>query len=313
MEHYADLLTDQHARLDPVPSGQFNSVVRILDSQLVGALRAIGAGVAVENGWAVTAGSGLSVTIAPGAGIVQNGDSFIYLATSGSFNLALEANTTSAVYVQAVTRVDPDDPDSREDGTVQFVVNATGEEVPSALLIATVTTGASGVTQIVDERTYTRALTALAAATGSDDDLQAIRDAIGSEYFGANPPLSLDARVDDLESAAAENDGTGVVYWGSLKRAAGDHTTIEQQIAADLQAHVDAMHTDEQEFVAEAEPWDEDSVNQARHALRATRATDNLLPDYLLETVVVVWGVYGDGSGGTPDFIDRDHSTWLPA
>lgn len=137
------------------------------------------------------------------------------LSGAGSLSAALQRN------VEDWTAWSESDPDSREDGTVQFMVNATGEEVPGALLIATVTTGASGVTQIVDERTYTRALTALAAATGSDDDLQAIRDAIGSEYFGASPPLSLDARLDDLESAAAANDGTGAVYWGTLNRAAG--------------------------------------------------------------------------------------------
>ncbi|HUS79745.1 MAG TPA: hypothetical protein VM283_00670 [Armatimonadota bacterium] len=31
----------------------------------------------------------------------------------------------------------------------------------------------------------------------------------------------------------------------------------------------------------------------------------------LVGAVLVQWGHYGDGTGGTPDFVDREHSTWL--
>ena len=38
---------------------------------------------------------------------------------------------------------------------------------------------------------------------------------------------------------------------------------------------------------------------------------DTTLPDDLLESVVVVWLVYGDGTGTTPDYVDEVNSTWL--
>lgn len=315
MDAYGDLIHDTHQPLDKVPSAEFNSVARILDSQVVGALRGIGAGVAEETAWTVAAGTGLSVDIAAGCGIARDGDLWVWLKTDGAYNLSVPASSATYVYARAVTRVDAGDPDSRESGVVEWHTNSTGEAVAGALLIAKVVTDGNSVTDVTDLRTWSRGLEALLTLAGEAEELDEIREAIGLQYFGESaPPVSLDARVDDLEAAGGDG-GTGPVYWKDLKRAAGDATTIDQRIDHDVQEHVDQYHQDEEEgdsFVVQAEPWDEDSVNQARHALRATRQTDAGLPAVLIDTLVVCWGIYGDGSGTSPDFIDRINSTWLP-
>lgn len=313
MDYYGDLLNDDHAARDPVPSAEFNSHARILDAQLVGALQGIGVGCLEEDAWTVRAGPGLSVDVAAGAGIAQDGVGYVLLKTTGSTNVALPANSTRWLYALAVYRGNPEDPDSRESGAVQFFLNSTGGEVAGAVLLAQVVTGALGISAITDARSFCRGLTALLAQASGGDDLEELRNALGAEYFGADPPPPVDARLDDLEAAGAEGGEGGPVYWGVLTEGAGLPTTIKQHVERELAAHVEALHAEDeaQEFIAEPEPWDEDSVNLGRHVLRATRVTDALLPEALLETLVLVWGVYGDGSGGTPDFIDRVHSTWL--
>ncbi len=313
--YYGGLLNDDHGLKDPVPSAEFNSHARILNSQLVGALQAIGTGCIEEDAWSVTAGSGLSVDVSAGAGIAQDGAGYVLLRTGGATNVVLPANSTRWLYALAVYRVDPQDPDSREDGMVQFYTNATGEDVAGGILLAQVVTGSAGISSITDARTFCRGLTALMELETGGDDLEAVKAALGADYFGADPPPTVDARLDDLEAAAADGEGGGPVYWGVLTEAAGDPTTIEQHVDAEIAAHVEALHAEDEanEFIADPEPWDEDSVNLARHVLRATRATDDDLPAYLLDNLVVVWGLYGDGSDGSPDFVDRLNSTWLPA
>ncbi|MGD9496375.1 MAG: hypothetical protein AB7Y46_08690 [Armatimonadota bacterium] len=312
--HFSGLLTDTHAPGQPVPSGQFNTVVRILDTQLVGALAAIGAGCLDAASWVVSAGTGLSVNISAGAGIVATEAGYAVVRSGSSYNLSgLPSNSTRYVRVEVVERVNPEDPDSREDGTLVFTATALPTQQAGSMVIAKVITSGTAVTVVEDLREFTATAQAAAGAEDVEDALDAIREAIGLRYFGsAAPPASVDARLSDLEAAGSEG-GSGPVYWGLLQKVAGDPTTIDQQIDADIQAHVDAMHSGEQKFVAEAEPWDEDSVNHARHVLRVTRQLDGNLPDYLLGTLVICWGVYGDGSNGTPDFVDRENSTWLPA
>lgn len=311
LDHYGDLLSNEHAAGGPVPSAQFNTVVGVLDAQLVGALRGLGTGCVDPNGWVVTAGSGLSVNVGAGAGVAASGEDRIFLQTASSQAVALPANSTRVIYAAAVTRVVAGDPDSRESAVVEFSTAAAGGALAGAIQIATVVTGASGISTVTDDRTFIRALEALAAVDADDESMAAVRAAIGSDYFGGSPPVaSLDTRIDDIEAAAGEADGVTAVFWGVLKRAAGNPATIEQYVGQQLQDHIEDRHAGEETFVAVTEPWDEDSVNQARHALRSTRATDNDLPDYLLESLAVAWGVYGEGTG-VVDHVDAVNTTWV--
>ncbi len=312
LTHYDDILNDDHITGGPVPSVEFNSMAGILDAQLVGALRALGTGCVETDAWQVTAGAGLSVDISAGAGVAVSGADYVFLQTSAAANVTLAANTTTVIYALGVTRVSAGDPDSRESGVVSWHTAATGGAVAGAVQVATVTTGSAGVSTITDDRTFIRALEALEELEDGAGSLSDVEAAIGSDYFGSSPPsASLDARLDDIESAAADGDGTTAVFWGVLKQAAGNQTTIEQYVGQQVAAHVEDKHAGEQSFIAEADPWDEDSVNQARHVLRATDATDGTLPDYLLDSLVVVWLTYGDGTGTTPDYVDNVNSTWL--
>lgn len=309
--HYNDVLNNDWKTDDPVPSDEFNTIVGVIDTQLVGALQGLGVGCVETDAWEVTAGAGLSVDIAAGAGVAVSGDDYLFLATTASYNLSLDANSTTVIYARAVTRTVDGDPDSRTEAVVEWHTSTTGGTVAGALQVATVTTNADGVADISDDRSFIRALEALASLSSDSDAMDAVQEAIGSEYFGDDPPASsLDARIDDIEAAAADGDGTAV-FWAALSKAAGDATTIEQYLQQQLQQHVEDEHADDGSFVAQQEPWDEDSVNAARHVLRSTRATDTTLPDYLLDTLVVVWGVYGDGTGTTPDYVDDANSTWL--
>ena len=312
LDHYGDLLHNDWMPADPVPSAEFNSMAGILDAQLVGALQALGTGCVETDAWVVAAGAGLSVDVTAGSGVAVSGDDYLFLRTTAAANVVLPASSTTYLYALAVTRVAAGDPDSREQAVVSWHTSATGGAVAGAVLVAKVITGPAAVTSVTDEREFIRALEALEALGSGDDSIAEIEAAIGSEYFGEAPPAaSLDARLDDLEAAATSGDGITAVFWGVLKRAAGVQTTIEQFVGEQIAAHVTDKHSSEAPFLAEAEPWDEDSVNHARHVLRQTRATDAVLPDYLLETVAVVWLIYGDGSDGSPDYVDNVNSTWL--
>ena len=57
-----------------------------------------------------------------------------------------------------------------------------------------------------------------------------------------------------------------------------------------------------------AEPWDEDAVNFGLAVLTDVAMDNPLAGQYLIDCVVVVDGVYGDGSNGTADFIDHVNS-----
>jgi hypothetical protein len=311
MAAYDDLLTNEHAPEMPVPSAEFNSIVNLLSQQLTGALRGVGEGCLTTDSWVVTAGDGLDVDVSAGAGITDLSDGYAYMETSGSSNVAdLDPNSTLYLYAQGITREEVGEPDSREDASFEFLVRTTGGSVAGALLLAKITTSGAGVTEVVDEREYITAVQALASVTGTSEDLAAVEAAIGSDYFGETPPAaSLDARVDDMEAA-----GTIGNYWGALGKAAGDPTTVDQTIDGDVAAHVATYHQDEDmTFFMVPQAWDVDAVNQARAALMVTRRLDPDHPENHIDAVVIVWGVYGDGSGETPDFVDRVNSTWLPA
>ena len=310
LPHYGDLLSDGHAPGAPVPSGQFNTVVRVLDSQVVGALSAVGEGVIGTDHWLVTAGTGLDVNIGAGAGIRESAEhGHVFMATTASQNLdGLPSNSTVYVYATLVFREDPEDPDSREDATEEFTYNTVGGPVADSLLLAHFATDGVGISgEISDDREFIPATQALSWIGEEAADLTAIREAIGTGYFGETPPAaSLDARVDDLELAP-----TGATFWGVLKKAAGDSTTVDQQIDADVQAHVDEYHQGDQDYFAAAELWDEDAVNQARGVLKLVRSVDPEHPLHMVDSIVLVWGKWGDGSGGSPDYVDRINSTWL--
>jgi hypothetical protein len=125
---------------------------------------------------------------------------------------------------------------------------------------------------------------------------------------------ALDGRVTTLESGGG--GGGTPIYADGIARASDNPETVGQKFVA-LDAEIDALEeagTGGGNVVAlPALPWDADAVNQA-FQLQAQTDADNLAAaGSQMDTIQIKWGVYGDGTGETPDFVDRVNSTWLPA
>jgi hypothetical protein len=311
LEHY-DQLSDAHITGESVSAAEYNSLVRILDSQIAAALEGVGEG--VVSGGLVVAGSGLAVTVAPLAAIARSLVGMVGLITTGPTTVqGLPANTTLYLYAAANIEEGGGEEDSRESGTVVFTTRSVGGEVAGAVLLAKVVTGGSGVSTVEDLRSYVTAVEALNAIGDFQAQVDAVETAVGSGYFGASPPTSsLDERVTALEGTGG-GGGTGPYYWDGPGRSAGDPTTIPQFVDQEIAAAIEGQGGgDGGTITAPEAAWDVDSVNQAKALL------DRTLPGAVeeaanqVDAVIIKWGVFGDGTNGTPDYVDREHSTWLP-
>jgi len=315
LQHYGDLIKGDYVYGEKVNTREYNSRARILDAQTEGALEGIGAGV-VEGG-VVTAGGGLSVNVTPLRAVADTQHGMVFIATTDAGVVTgLPSTGTVYIWVRAVFRVAPEDPDSRESGYAELFWSVSDEGEADAVLLAKVVTSGGLVTSVEDSRTFVPAIQALNLVEGLSDGVDAAKAAIGDEYFGASPPAaSLNDRVDALESGGG-GEGEGTVYWKTLQKGLGDATTIEQQIEADIAQHVTDYHAAVPggggggDIILQE--WDIDALNQAMAALKVTRSVDPDHPAWFQGCAVVVWGSYGEGSGETPDYVDWDHSTWIP-
>jgi len=314
MPRHYDQLRDDYVTGEPLPASEYNSLVRILDTQVEGALEGVGAG--VISGGSVSAGNGLSVDISALKAVIDTQYGLCYVESEDATVGNLPDDSTVYIWARAVFPLNPGDPDSRETGYVEFYWAVSDQGEADALLLAEVATSGGAVTSVTDRRSFVPAQQALQLAQSLSSDLNDVRAAIGSAYFGQSPPsASLDERVTALESGGGGGGG-GPTYWGGLEKAAGDPTTIEQEIEAEIADHVQEYHSGQQgsgggEVVIEE--WDADAANQARLTLKLVRSVDPDAAKYFTDAVIVVWGAYGDGTAGTPDFVDRDSSTWLPS
>lgn len=306
MEHY-DQLHDTYQMDDALPPDEYNSLVRILDSQLQGALQAAGEG--VVGGLSVEAEAGTTVRIAAGAAIIATAKGNVYVRSTVPVDISVTDNSTQYVWAQALLP-ETSDFDSRE--TADVYVFATGFNVapPDAIALATVITSGGTVTAVNDTREFVPAQAAALLA----DRLAAAEDAVGTPYENES---DLDSRVTALEDGAV--GGGGYAYWQNMPKSPGDSTTpgqAMQNTAADaVDEHEAQYHGDDPSgsdgVVGEVqEPWDIDSVNQGRHLLADTTGA-NAMPATQVDAVTVVWGEWGDGNNDSPDHVDRVNSTWV--
>lgn len=312
--HY-DQLSDEHVTGESVSAAEYNSLVRILDSQVAAALEGVGEG--VVSGGEVTAGSGLAVNVSPLVAVVRTEVGLVGLVTSGTTTVTgLPADTTLYLYAAANLEEGGGEEDSRESGVVVFTWQATGGELAGAVLLAKVRTASQSVASVTDLRVSVPSRQAAALVEAVEAQIDDLEAAVGGAYLGDEPPAqSLHDRVTALEQQSGGGGGTpAAVFWGALARAAGDPTTVDQAISAAIAAHEAAQAGDEsQDTIAVGEPqWDVSVVNLAKAVLDVTAHLRTHHPDTLLDAVVIVPGVYGDGSGDTPDYVDRENSTWLP-
>ena len=123
---------------------------------------------------------------------------------------------------------------------------------------------------------------------------------------------ALDERVTLLEEGGGGGGGGAVVYAYRLPWAPGDGRTNEQVIDEKIADAVEGLGSGGTGggSVSLAVQYDTDVVNQAYHLLKTTQTVDPETPVTQVDAVTIVPGVYGDGSGGSPDFWDRVNSTW---
>jgi len=129
---------------------------------------------------------------------------------------------------------------------------------------------------------------------------------------------SIADRLDDLEAiVAGGGGGAGQAFWQHMQESVSSARTPEQMAQAvadaDVAAHVAALHAGETPGGGGSTPveaFDTDAGNQSRALLSYIRNTDAAGAETQVDAVTIVWGKYGDGSNGSPDFIDRVNSTW---
>lgn len=297
-----------------------NSMVRILDTQLHGALEGLGAG--IISGAVASAGTGLSVQVTALKGIISTEHGLVYLQTDAALTLSgLTANSTLYLHLGAVFAVTAEDEDSRETaGGVLFVTANTSET--NSTCLAQVVTGSDSVVSVTDRRTMCPVAAVQALAATLQTDLQTLEDtdaslkaSLGTDYYDAlgNPVTgngTVTARLDNLEAG-----GLGeTIYWGPLPKTAADPTSIEQFVAAQVAAHVTALHgqaSAEEKVEVLLQHYDMDNVRLGRTLLRVCRVTDATILQYMPDAAWVVWGKSGDGTDAY-DFVDHTNSTWVP-
>jgi len=305
---YSQLNSD-YVTSDVLPAVEYDALVGILDRQLHGALQGIGDG--VITGGAVTGGGGLTCNVSALRAILDSSEGYIYLQTTAGVALS-DLPPSSTVYVHGGASITGGADDSQVTAAVTVFWSYSDVEA-DAVLLAEVVTGPATVTSITDNRAFVTAEEALQATAALQALAATTQTAIGAEYFGGSPPSdSLHSRVSVLEGGYGGPGGT--IYWGSMWRGAGDLTTVDQQIDSDIAEHVTDYHGGGATggipgTNIEVAEWDVEAANHARMLLRATRQTDADLPRYMRDCIVVVHGVFGDGTGDY-DFVDHDNTTW---
>jgi len=136
--------------------------------------------------------------------------------------------------------------------------------------------------------------------------------AVGLPY--ANE-ATIAARLAILEAGGSA--GEDPISWDALQKQYGvDPTTIVQQITSMIAAHVTAMHQEATDDTGKAivevslTRWNSEATRNGRIALLLCRTLNPQLFEHLEDCAAIVWGVYGDGSNGTPNFVDPA-STWV--
>ncbi len=200
-----------------------------------------------------------------------------------------------------------------------YYVSASGTPAETAIAIAQVTKAGGTLTAVdntvkaapaiagripweVLKRSYDDTTTLLAFLTGT----------LGDDYMDGSESDDIDTRLTALEAGGGGGGGS-TVYWGALQQSAVLTTTIIQYVAAQIADHI-ANYTHGGGggggAVEILQPWDIDAVNQALALLSEIRDDNAAAAATQLDSVIVVWGVYGDGTGSTPNFIDEVNSTW---
>lgn len=132
---------------DNSSAAEFNFVHRWVETQGIGALLALGAG--IKTGFEVSDDAGLGVAISPGLAIAES-TTYGAVALQRTTPATLTLDASSTVYVFASIEVSGSN-DSRQSGLPLFVADDS-DAVDGAVLLAKVVTGVSTITSVLDMR-----------------------------------------------------------------------------------------------------------------------------------------------------------------
>jgi hypothetical protein len=280
-----------------------------------GALRGLGQG--LIEGFAGSR-TGLTYAVASGCAIAPfvleaGSEGVVFVDAPDGLEVTLPDDSPVWLWLQAALP-DDTDYDARQDAVVFLVYTTTATQPPNSLPLekGTTTGGVYAMSEDLREMCPARSAADLAAAIAQ------LQSAVGDAYLETPQPDGIDTRLSDLETmVGGGGGGDGTPYWKNMPESPSSARTPEQMAQAvadaDVAAHVAALHQGETPGGEESTPveaFDIDANNQSRALLKTVRSVDADGAETQVDAVTIVWGVYGDGSGGSPDFIDRVNSTW---
>jgi hypothetical protein len=251
-----------------------------------------GTGTELAAGLALAIGTGLSVRILNEA-FWLSGRRYEIDEAVGYLVSSLPLNSTRHLYMDASFAI--------TDYASRQTPNPAG-----TWYMGTATTNASACTAVDDSNADRVANLAGMAArlVSAEADVDALQAAVGIPYSAVDP---LDDRVTALENAGP---GGAAATWGAMAKAAGDPTTVDQEIAAAIAAIPASTGGGETGTdTSVALPWDVDACNASRFLLKIVRSVDPQAAEDAVDCVVIVNGVFGDGTDGSPNYVDAA-STW---
>jgi hypothetical protein len=209
---------------------------------------------------------------------------------------------------------------SRADGTCAYYVDDAATPASDAIAIARVTV-ASGVVTVVDNTVRLPPVIAsripweiLRRSADDETTLLALLTAIlGPAYLDGTRTATVDARLTEIEGRpAGGGGGSNTVLWEALERAVGNPQTIPQAIAAAVTDHETRLHTGSESGgsggASTGTPSalrNNDAVNLGRTVIQLTAEGVGDVAAEQVMTVVYVPGVWGDGTGGSPNYEDE--------
>jgi len=279
-------LDDTHQDGHALHGVEWDILSRILESYGTGAMEILAAGIIAipdETSWQVSAGSGLLVNVAAGAGIALHSTyGHIFIKSAVANEVEDLTDDSSDNYIFAAIRIGV--LDSREYQFAQFVVNDS-DTLDGALLLAKVTTASGSVTEIEDLRDYWPLQDALNDIVTLAGQVSDIEDVIGYPW-SVEELGTIKSWLQSLSGTKpkdpANGGGGGASYLTALPVSpidATDSKTYMDAEIADVKTEVIALIPGESGVgtgTTVISVWDEFIANQMQTAMMLVRMQPGL-------------------------------------
>lgn len=291
------LKTESEFAIEPEYSApQIARVNRIIDSQLGGALEALGTGIIFDpdnTSLQVTTAGNLSVTVSPGRALVRHstyGGCFLELDAPVTLD-SLEANSTLYLFAALDVTVDND---SRETALPVLLVQDT-DAVDGGELLAELVTTSSSVT--VNDM---RVPFSIAQIEQLESDL------------GYDATERAKGTVAERLDALATPDGGAAITLQSQLKIAADDDRNSATVMLDLEQRIIALESSSANSGTRPAITDTDQITTELAITR--QGVIALQPDEgersrSANIEATVDGTFGDGTNSHPDFVDYTNAT----